>query len=138
MVTRGRVDITVAFDNIYEADGWLRKEYRGFRKSALFVFRFNRVEDMNVALQKFENSFIVGDKLFIPMTDIFDRTFLDEAEVLVDNVKEFGGIVVEVEVVATKDANNVEELDDVFRDVRREIELWQFARAMDSLKKPRI
>lgn len=138
MVTGGRVEVSVKFDNIYEAAGWVEREYRGFRKDALIVFRFNKPEDMTRALNIFEGSFLIGNKFYVPMGIIDERRFLDEAEDLVEKVRNFGGIVVEAEVTAIKDAANDKALDELFNDVRREIELWNFARAVDSLPKERV
>jgi len=138
MVLGGRIEVAVTFDNIWEAADWVEREYRGFRKEALLVFRFNNSsEDMVKAKANF-NSFTIGNKFYIPMSIIDEKRFLDEAEDLVERVRGFGGIIVGAEVAAIKDANSVQELDDAFVDVRRELELWFFARAMDSLPKARV
>jgi len=138
MVLGGRIEVAVTFDNIWEAADWVEREYRGFRKEALLVFRFNNSEDMAKAKANFNfNSFTIGNKFYVSM-GIIDENFLDEAEDLVERVRGFGGIIVGAEVAAIKDANSVQELDDAFVDVRRELELWFFARAMDSLPKARV
>jgi hypothetical protein len=138
MVLGGRLSVEVFFDNIYEADGWLRREFRNFRKDVVLVFRFNSTEDLAKALAVFSHSFVLENKLFVPMGVVEEKFFLDEAYDLVEKVKEFGGIIVEARVTATNEAGNVKELDKLFNDVRREIELWNFSRAMDSLPKAKV
>ena len=136
MVIGGRIEVTIVFDNIFEAAGWVEREYRGFKKTALLIFKFN--EDLTKASKAFHNSFTISDRLYIPVDIVEPKRFLDEAYDIVETVKYFGGIITEVKINAAKEANGVNELDGLFNDVRREIELWNFSRAMDSLPKAKV
>jgi len=137
MVVGGRIEVSVIFDNIFEAEEWLNEEYRGFKKDILLVFRFNNPEDMEKALPAFEGAFIVGQEFFVPMFFV-DERFLLEATNIIEKVKAFGGIITKVEVTASKMVEGAKALDDLFDEVRREIELWNFARAMESQPKARV
>jgi len=138
MIKGGRVEVVIVFDNIYETVEWLKREYRGFKKSGLLIFDFNEPGDMTKALDVFPGSFVVQGRFFVPLHEIVTKKFSDTVHEIADQLEQYGGVLSEIEIKAVKYADNFEELDKLFSEVRNEIELWKFARAMDSLPKMKL
>ncbi len=138
MIKGGKVEITVVFDSIFEATEWIKREYRGFKKTGLLAFDFNEPGDMSKALDVSPGSFVVQGRFFVPLHEIVVKRFSDTVHEIADQLEQYGGVLSEIEIKAVKYATTFEELDKLFSEVRNEIELWKFARAIDSLPKMKL
>jgi hypothetical protein len=140
MMMGGKFEFTVKFDNIYETDGFIRREFSGFQKSVTLVFEFvNLNEDIiNVLSSQFPNSHWDKNKFTITIDNINERFFLDETYELIERIEnEFNGVVTEISVTVSKetDMNN---MDNFIKDIYRGLEHWNFTRIMDCIERVKV
>jgi hypothetical protein len=136
----------VKFDNIYETDGFVNREFKNFQKSVIFVVGFLSFNDDLV--NKISSYSSVSDvhwdenehKLFISMDveEKFERFFLDQACDLIEKLEEYGGTVCEFHVTVSKEVKDMNNMDGFIRDIYKGLEHWNFTRIMDCIEKVKV
>ena len=139
-----KFEFTVKFDNIFEVDGFVNREFLGFRKDVTLVVDLSNFNKDNL-LNTLSSYNYVSDvhwknenELFVIMEDVEERFFLDQACEIIDVLSNyFGGNIVEVSVTVSKEAD-VKNMDSFVKDIYRGLEHWNFMRIIDCIEKAKV